>query len=84
MTLTRTQWRRRTDWNTICATSAGRRKYNQERQRWANERQDVVFELLLAYGLWEWGVCSRIARELGCHRSTIMRDRRAILRSMLG
>jgi hypothetical protein len=84
MTLTRTEWRQRGEWNTICATSAGRRKYNQERKRWANERRDLVWELLLKYGLWEWGTLSRIARELQVHRSTVCRDRKNIVRDLLG
>jgi hypothetical protein len=83
MTLTRAQWTQRRNWDNVCATAAGRRKYNEERKRWAGERQDLVFKLLLAYGLWDWGVCARIARELGCHRSTIVRDRRAILCALL-
>jgi hypothetical protein len=39
--------------------------------------------LLLRYGVFEWGTLSRIARELGCHRSTILQDKRALLRSLL-
>jgi IS30 family transposase len=46
--------------------------------------RDLVWELLLAYGFDAWGTCARIARELGCHRSTITRDCRAILRGMWG
>ena len=84
MTLTGQQWRTRGDWNTTCATAAGRRKYNQERKKWACERQDVVWSLLLKYGLWNWGSCSRIARELSVSRATICRDRRSIIRQTLG
>jgi hypothetical protein len=83
MTLTASQWRRRTDWNEVCRRAAGRRKYNLERRRWAAERETVVFQLLLEYGLWEWGTLSRIARELSVSRATICRDRQRILRSML-
>jgi hypothetical protein len=80
--MTRTQWRTRTDWQTVCRRAAGRRKYNQWQHAMAAARQNEVFKLLLQYGLWDWGVCAQIARELGCSRSTIVRDRRAILRSL--
>jgi len=84
MTWTKEQWRQRRDWNTICATSAGRRKYNLERRKWAAERQTVVFELLVQYGFDRWGVCARIARELSISRATVCRDRQQLFRSMLG
>jgi hypothetical protein len=84
MTLTRTQWRARTDWNSVCARAVGRKRYNEERKRWAGERQDEVFKLLLAYGWNRWGVVKRIAGELGVHKSTITRDRQQIERAMLG
>jgi hypothetical protein len=48
-----------------------------------NERRDLVWTLLVAGGLDRWGLLSDIARELGCHRSTIMRDKRALLRSLV-
>ena len=68
MTLTRTQWRTRTDWSSVCARASGRRKYNEERRKWAGERQDVVFELLLQYGWDTWGVLTKIADELRIHK----------------
>jgi len=43
----------------------------------------VVFELLLALGWNTWGVITKIAGELGVHKSTITRDRQRIERSML-
>jgi hypothetical protein len=83
--MTRQEWSRRTDWNTVCARAAARRKYNEARRHFAGRRRDeLVLPLLLQYGFDDWGTCARIARELGCHRSTIVRDRRAILKTMLG
>jgi DNA invertase Pin-like site-specific DNA recombinase len=58
-------------------------RYNQERRQAAGERQELVFELLLQYGFDNWGTLARIARELGVNRSTILRDKQRILRSML-
>jgi hypothetical protein len=79
MALTRQQWRSRTDWQTVCRRAAGRRKYNQWQKAMAAARQEEVFKLFLAYGFDRWGTLARIARILGCHRSTILRDRRALL-----
>ena len=84
MTLTGQQWRQRRDWNTICATSSGRRKYNEQRRREAGERQNVVLDLLARYGFDRWGVCARIARELSISRATVCRDRQRLFRGMLG
>jgi hypothetical protein len=47
------------------------------------ERRELVWSLLIAGGLDRSGLLSDIARELGCHRSTIMRDKRALLRSLV-
>jgi hypothetical protein len=82
--MTREQWRTRTSWNDVCARAVGRKRYNQERRKWANERADEVFKLLLAHGWNTWGVITRIAHELQVHKSTIARDRQRIERSMLG
>ena len=78
-TWTREEWRRGTDWNTVCARAAGRKKYNEWQRTMAAARQNEVLKLLMRYGFARWGTLSRIARELGCHRSTILRDRRALL-----
>jgi hypothetical protein len=82
MTLSRQEWSARRGWDSVCRTSSGRRLYNEQRRKYANERRDVVWELLLQYGLWDWGVCARISRVLSVSRATICRDRRAILRSL--
>jgi hypothetical protein len=82
--MTRQEWRHPASWNTVCARAAGRRKWNEWRRRFAGQRRDeLVLPLLLKYGFDDWGTCARIAQEIGCHRSTVMRDRRIILRSML-
>ncbi len=84
MTLTRTQWRTYTDWPSVCRRAAGRRKYNEERQRYAGARADLVCKLLLEYGVDCWGVCARIARELSVSRATVCRDRQRLVRSLMG
>jgi hypothetical protein len=76
------QWRIRTDWNTVCARSSGRRHYPAARQQAARARRDQVFELLLRHGWDNFGVCAKIARELHVHRCTIVRDRQTLLREM--
>jgi hypothetical protein len=82
-TMTREQWHARTDFQTVCRRQAGRRKYNQWQRKFMNERRDYVWTRLVAGGLDSWGLLSEIARELGCHRSTILRDRRALLRTLV-
>lgn len=85
MTLTRQQWGQRRDWNTICATAAGRRKINEARRRFADQVCDeLVWPRLMKYGYDKWGTCSRIAREIGVHRSTVCRYRQRIFRELLG
>jgi hypothetical protein len=81
--MTRGQWHARTDWEEVCRRAAGRRKYNEWQRKFTNERRDLVWTLLIAGGLDRWGLLSDIARELGCHRSTIMRDKRALLRTLV-
>lgn len=53
--------------------AGGRRRYNRERQEGAFLRRYQVAELLDRYGL-DRGAQSRMAEELGVHRSTISRD----------
>ena len=60
----------------------GRRRYNELRQTLAGERADIVFELLVQYGWDHWGTLTKIAGELGVHKSTVCRDRQRIERSM--
>jgi hypothetical protein len=50
----------------------------------AAARQDEVFKLLLQHGWNRWGMITKIAEALGCHKSTITRDRQRIMRAMLG
>lgn len=83
MTVMRRDWSHPASHGEAKARLIGRVRYLEERRQLAGERREVVFELLLQYGFDSWGSCSRIARELGCHRSTITRDRRAILRGLL-
>jgi hypothetical protein len=84
MTLTRQQWTQRRSWDSVCATAAARRKYNEARRRFAAQVCDeLVWPRLVKYGFDRWGVCSRIAREIGVHRSTVCRYRQWIFRGML-
>jgi DNA invertase Pin-like site-specific DNA recombinase len=53
--------------------ASGRRRYNAERQAAAAARQIKVLVLLDQYGRRK-GVYAKIARELGVHRSTVLRD----------
>ena len=53
--------------------AGGRRRYNAERQAQAAARQARVLDLLEHYGM-RRGVFARIARQLGVHRSTVLRD----------
>jgi hypothetical protein len=82
--MTREQWQQRTSWNTVCARAAGRRKYNEQRRRFVGQVCDeLVWPRLLKYGMFEWGVCARIAREIGVSRATACRYRQRIVRSLL-
>jgi hypothetical protein len=82
MTWTRQQWSSRTSWDEVCRRAAGRKKYNQWQHTMAAAHQDEVFKLLLQHGWNTWGVITQIAGELGVHKSTICRDRLAILRGL--
>jgi hypothetical protein len=85
MTVSGYAWSHPEDRQQAKARLIGRQRLNAERKRFAGLRRDQeVWPLLLKYGWDTWGVCTRIAEELGVHKSTITRDRRAILRSMLG
>jgi DNA-directed RNA polymerase specialized sigma subunit len=44
----------------------------------------VIWPLLLRYGLFEWGTLTKIAKEIGVHRSTVCRHRARIFKAMLG
>jgi hypothetical protein len=83
MTLTKQQWQARTA-EAIRATASKRRQLNAQRRRAAAQRCEAeVWPRLLAYGFDAPGVCARISREIGCHRSTACRMRQRILREML-
>lgn len=53
--------------------AGGRRRYNRDRQEAAFLRRYQVLDLLMQYGS-ERGAQSRVAEQLGVHRSTISRD----------
>jgi hypothetical protein len=84
MNVSKYAWSHPVDYQQAKSRLIGRQRYLVERRRFAGQRrEDLVLPLLLKYGF-GWGSLSRIAREIGCHRSTIMRDRNVIWRSMLG
>jgi hypothetical protein len=74
----RNTWTYSTDWETVCRRAAGRRRYHAQRRLHRDVRRQQVCRLLGRYGLGV-GVQSRIAGELGCHRSTVCRDVAALL-----
>jgi hypothetical protein len=57
--------------------ASGRRHYHAVRRQRREARRVQVAELLCRYG-WDHGTFARIARELGVHRCTVMRDAQAI------
>lgn len=58
---------------------AGKRRHrNATAKRRADARRVQVARLLGEWGWATWGVQSRIAKELGMHRSTICRDRQIL------
>jgi hypothetical protein len=75
-------WSAPTDSQAAYQRAGGRRGYNARRRFQADVRRwSLVLDLLFEYGLMTRGVLSRIARELGVSRSTVCRDRRALLTS---
>jgi hypothetical protein len=57
--------------------AAGRRKFNEKRRQAAYQRRDQVQQAWLEQGE-TWGWQTRLARQLGVHKSTISRDVTAI------
>jgi hypothetical protein len=70
-------WSERTDLDEVRRRCGGRRRYNAMRSFQREARRAAVSRLLLLYGS-DRGVQSRVARELGVHRSTVSRDVRAM------
>jgi hypothetical protein len=67
-------WTAYTAFDAVCRRAAGRSRYHALRQFQRAQRRCQVVHLLGKYGLGRYGVLSRIARDLGVHRSTISRD----------
>jgi hypothetical protein len=85
MTVTRIAWRHPANYAEAKSRLVGRQKLNAERQRFAGQLCDeVIWPLLLRYGLFEWGTLTKIAKEIGVHRSTVCRHRQRIFRAMVG
>lgn len=77
-------WGTSTSFDEVCRRAAGRRRYNAVRQLRADLRRAEVVRLAhgLGIGFSARGTCSRLAAQLGVHRSTVARDVRAILGSL--
>jgi hypothetical protein len=71
-------WRHPPSREVARARLAGRRRYHEWRQGLARARREVVGLLLVEYGRDTSGVVARVAAEVGCHKSTIWRDRQAL------
>jgi hypothetical protein len=85
MTVSGYDWSHPSSYAQAKARLIGRQRLNAERRRFAGQVCDeLVWPLLLKYGLFEWGTVTRIAKELGLHKSTVCRHRQRIFRSMLG
>jgi hypothetical protein len=67
-------WSELASWDEVCARASGRRKLHSLRRLRRTLRRQQVLRLLRCYDGLVYGAQSRIARELGCHRSTICRD----------
>jgi hypothetical protein len=76
---TKLNWSAPTDWQTVCARAAARRKYNSLRRLRAEERRRQVLELALQLGGLGRGVQTTIAAVLGVHRSTVSKDLKRIM-----
>jgi hypothetical protein len=67
-------WTAFNSFDAVCRRAAGRSRYHALRRFQRAQRRCQVAHLLGKYGLGRYGVLSRIARDLGVHRSTITRD----------
>jgi hypothetical protein len=76
---TKLNWSAPTDWQTVCARAAARRKYNSLRRLRAEERRRQVLELALQLGDLGRGAQTMIAVVLGVHRSTVSKDLKRIM-----
>ena len=76
----RSTWSSPTDAATVARRAGGRRAYNARRRFAAEARRAAVMALVEKEGvsIWRRGVQSKLAENLGVHRSTICRDVRII------
>ena len=78
---------RRGDWSApasddeAAVRAGGRRRYNRERQLFAELRRSQLIGLIIQgrHGFFDHGLRTRLAARLGVHRTTIGRDIEAIL-----
>jgi hypothetical protein len=85
MTVTRTAWSHPANYQEAKARLIGRQRLNAERKRFAGQLCDeVIWPLLLKHGLFTWGTLTKVAEEVGLHKSTVCRHRQRIFKAMLG
>ena len=77
--VSRSEWATPTSVEVVQRRAAGRRRYNAVRRLRAQLRGVTAFRLMCQYD-WARGAQSRVAAELGVHRSTISRDLAAVPR----
>lgn len=76
-----TFWSKPTSFEEVQRRAGGRRTHNSIRRLRALLRRREVLDIILRDSLWltERGTASRIAREVGVHGSTTLRDIRMLL-----
>jgi hypothetical protein len=85
MTVSGHDWRHPGSYQEARARLIGRQRLNAARRYYVGQVcDDLVLPRLLAYGFDSWGVCARIAREIGVSRASVCRYRQRIVRAMLG
>jgi hypothetical protein len=70
-------WAASTNWEIVCRRAAGRKRYHAARQSLQAQRWSRIVCRLSAPP-WPRGLQSKLARELGCSKSTISRDFKAL------
>ncbi len=76
--MNKVSWNTPTDRETVCKRAAGRRRYNARRGMQKLVRRMQILNLLSERSLFDHGLRTRLARELGLSVSTISRDLKAL------
>lgn len=76
-------WSEPTSWDEMVRRAAGRRHYNSVRQLRALVRRQEVAKLIWRYdSIFQRGIQTTTAAQLGVHRSTVCRDVKAMLEEL--